>query len=311
MQFAVGGVGWLKPSGKHRHLIGKVQPNATIAGADCASANPHDFAAGAQFVEVGRTIATNAQRQNLGFKSRGNQRSALQETDGFDQRIGIVSLTRDAMPHREKSGECFGFNGFDFASQRCQRTPAKLTQHIDIAPFARHATGPELAENNAFLGLDRAQCASGSLGRQTEPTSGIGRDKRAVRSGVAPHQFFERSRHRIGECNRQSHRQRTAERVAIASCIVGGDEAIFVGNANCNHAPLSEQRCEPTRRCYFATQINIGSRQVAHSTQHVVQFVGRTCSTAITQTLQFEFEVGQYASIEKLAQLFGTEQIAQ
>ena len=133
-----------------------------------------------------------------------------------------------------------------------------------------------------------------------------------MRSGVASDQLFERAHDRIGERHRQTERQRTAERVAIAGRVLGGGESHLVADADLDRPPLVEQRGQPRRPGRrLAAQIDLGGGEIADLAEHIVQLVGRPGTSTVGEALQFEFDVGEHAGVEQLTQLFGAEQLAQ
>ena len=68
-------------------VIGQVEREAAVVLAERLDAAPHDLAGRGQRVEIGRLIALDARRQDLGLENRREERRALQVLDRVEQRI--------------------------------------------------------------------------------------------------------------------------------------------------------------------------------------------------------------------------------
>ena len=201
---------------------------------------------------------------------------------------------------------------FDLATQHGQRPPAQLAQHVDIAVLATDAARAELAVHDAVGGLERGERADDALDRRCEAAGDIGRGERAVGAGVAGDQRLQRMGDRLGERQRQTERDVAAERVAVPGGIFGSDEPRLATELDLDRPPRSHEVVDPLRPAgALAAQIDLGSGEVADLAQHVVQLVGTARPAAVGDTLQLQLDVGEHTGIEQLAQLLGTEQIAQ
>ena len=117
--------------------------------------------------------------------------------------------------------------------------------------------------------------------------------------------------HRFGERHRQTERHVAAERIAIPGRILGGEMARLTAELHLDCPASADELVDPLPTQALTAQIDLGSAEVADLAQHVVQFVGTASTTTIGDALQFELHIGQHARVEQLAQLLGTQQVAQ
>ncbi|CAB5001345.1 unannotated protein [freshwater metagenome] len=118
-------------------------------------------------------------------------------------------------------------------------------------------------------------------------------------------------RHRFGELAGQPERHVAAERVAVTSGIVGGDEALFAGHRHADRTTVLHQFGHPRPAVCLGAQVEFLCRQVAQATQHVVQFVGAAGTASVGQQLQFQLQIGKRPRVEQLAQFLRSQQVAQ
>ena len=85
-----------------------------------------------------------------------DDRCALQLPEHFDQTVDAVAGPgMDAVPCQAEPRVRVGLDGLDLAAQRCERSSPQLAQHVDVAPLALDAVGPELTADDSSLGLER------------------------------------------------------------------------------------------------------------------------------------------------------------
>src|SRR5579871_5066328 len=125
------------------------QRYATVVGAEAATPNPHQLAAGAQLVQQPRLVAAHARREHVALIDRPRQERAFELHEHLQQPIQAAGFGADAVPRRQEAPERGGRDWFDFAPQARQRASAQRAQHVWIAPFALRAAGSELASEQA------------------------------------------------------------------------------------------------------------------------------------------------------------------
>ena len=74
-----------------REVVGQVQRDAAVALAERLDADPDDLAGCRDRIEIGRIVAVDPRRQDLGLENRRGQRCALQLIDGVEQRVGAAA----------------------------------------------------------------------------------------------------------------------------------------------------------------------------------------------------------------------------
>ena len=126
-------------------VVGQEQRQTTVAFAQGLEASPGDLAGRDEPIEIGGVVVLDARRQDLALKRRGDQRRALQLLDAVEQRVEAPTLARHALPGHRQPAQCFGLDRLDLLAQPRQRALAQGPQHVDAAPLALDAAGPELA----------------------------------------------------------------------------------------------------------------------------------------------------------------------
>ena len=147
---------------------------------------------GQQRVEIGGLIVGHARGKDLTLQIGGDQRGALQNFDGIEQRVEAAARRGDALPAREQAREGVLFGRHHFAAQARQRLAADLLQHVRVAPFAMHAAGPELAFQQLALGVEAPQHGFDFGGREAIARGDIGGGERSVRARIAAQEFQQR-----------------------------------------------------------------------------------------------------------------------
>ena len=145
-------------------------------------------------------------------------------------------------------------------------------------------------------------------------------------AGVAGDEVLERARHGLGERRRQPERERATECISISGRIIAGGEASLSGDSHLDRPLLRQQVRNPPvlsagtgrigpipadRRRGVAAEIDLSGGEVADRTQDVVQLVGAAGPATVGQPLQVELDVGEHSGIEELAELLGSEEVAE
>ena len=103
------------------------------------------------------------------------------------------------MPPLQEAGVRLGIDGFHLATQRSQRSTAKLAQHIAVAELPTRTVGTELSTQRTILGFQRGQRTQGPFHRDAETSREILHDERAMSAGIPGDQRLEWVEHRFGE----------------------------------------------------------------------------------------------------------------
>ena len=240
----VGPVDLLPTRREQRQLVGEAEPHAPVVRADRAGADPHHLARRAQLVEQRRAVVGDTSGEHVALERRRDDRRAGEHAEGLDERLGAAPGGAHALPRRQERGQRLLLDRLDLAAQRGQRPSAQLTQHVDVAPLAAHAVGPELAAHQALVGLEGAEGAEDPGLRDAEPGGHVALDERTVGAGVATDEVLERTQHRVGEHLRQAEGKGAAERVAVAGGVVGGGVARLLGDDDLDGPALGDQHVE-------------------------------------------------------------------
>ena len=149
-----------------RQMIGEVQRDAAVALAERLDADPDDFAGRRDRVEIGRIVAVDPRRQDLGLEDRRRQRRALQLLDRVEQRVGAAPPPDDPLPRRREPAEHRLIDRLDLVAQLGERAAPQHAQHAGVGPLAPRAAGTELALDQASFGGEPHQHRFG--GRHAE-----------------------------------------------------------------------------------------------------------------------------------------------
>ncbi len=303
-------------------LVGEEKSHAAVVRADRSGTQPHDLTAGEECVEVGRAIAAHTLGQHVGFECRCHDRRALQHLNDVDERIGPAALarqptrrrgirTRNAVPCRQEAREHLLLDRLDLAPQRGERASSDLSQHLDVAPFAFDAVGPERAEHHTTFGLECPQHSGDAIGGNTQPARDCGHEEWRVRTREPRDDRLEWTRDGLGEVARQAHRQGTSECVAVESCVLGRDESLFAGDRHRNDAPFSDEAFDGSVETRFTTHRHFETRQIADAPEDIVQLVVVARTATVGQALGRQFHVGDRTGVEEFTQFLGAEQFVQ
>src|SRR5207237_5311503 len=104
-----------------------------------------------------------------------------------------------------------------------------------------------------------------------------------------------------GEDGGQAHRRAGAQRLAVATGILGCDPASLAGDSRRHRSAFPDQRFEPL--VSHAASQRLLSREVAEAYEKVVSIVHVAWKSLREQTLQLELDRGDRIGIQQLAQI--------
>ena len=223
------------------------------------------------------------------------------------------------MPRREEAGERLLLDRLDLLAQRGERPTAELAQYVDVAEFARHPLGPELADDETFLAFERRERTGDPLGWCTEPPGDLGGEEWPVGAGVAADDLLQRTGNRLGERHRQAERQRAPECVAVASGVLRGGVAGLAAERDLDH-PRSRQPTSPAThgRPRPSSPPGPSHRSSTSSAVRSPTFRNTSCNSSAERARRpsamhcnSSSMSAKHLGVEQLAQFLGTEEIAQ
>ena len=244
-------------------MVGKAQPDASIAVADRARSDPDHLTARAQLVERCGAVAGHSCRQQVALDRGRHERCTRQHAERLDQRLGPATVAGDAVPRRQEARQRLGFDRLDLTPQRRQRATPQLAQDVGVAPLTLDAIWPELAAHQPVVGGERRNRALDPLERYAEAPGDIVGEERSVGAGEAGDELLERARHGLGERHREPERERAPERIAVAGSVLGGGEARLAGDHELDRPPLLHQLGKHAGAVAFGAQVDLGRGQVA------------------------------------------------
>ena len=129
-------------------------------------ASPHHLARGTQLIEIFRTVANDAFRQNLAFPRRCRKFQSLQLLDYVERAVDTVELRAgsEVLPRLDEAVVPSGADLLDLAPQRGKHQAVYACEHASVAPLIVCA-GRETAAENLTLHLEARErivhCRSG------------------------------------------------------------------------------------------------------------------------------------------------------
>src|SRR5207247_739810 len=182
-----------------------------------------------------------------------------------DECLGQRGAAVDAVAVGQEATERGLLRGLDLLPQRGERRATQPAQDVGLAPLARRSARPQLAPNELVAPFEReehgldvdAEACIRLDGREGPAAACVTKDELLERLGAA-----------LEEDLRQTARRHHAERVAIATRVLGGDQPLLAGEANEQRAPLGKQRLGVTR-------LVLAGAQVAAQPELVVELIGR------------------------------------
>ena len=292
-------------------VIGQVEREPPVVLAERLESAPHDLTGRGQRVEIGRLIALDARRQDLGLENRRDERRALQALDRIEQRVQPRSPADDALPVRDEASEDGGFDRLDLMPELRERPAADRLQHVRVAPLASGSAGPELSFEQSAAVHELLQQRFGGRSSKPVPFGQLLGRERPVRARVAPGEVQRGMRRRLEQRFRQSRRQRHAERVAVAARVLDRDEARLAGDRDRDRPPGPRQVVDGAPAVELRPGVDFRDVQIAEAQQQVVHAVDRPRPAVVLQLLQLGLDVGDRVRVEQVAQLGVAEQLAQ
>ena len=132
-----------------------------------------------------------------------------------------------------------------------------------------------------------------------EPRVHLSGRERATPACVSLHELAQRIRPALEKCIRQARGRHQSERVAVAACILGRDQPLVSGDAHTQRAPLGLE----DRRVRL---VELADSQVTAQPQQIVQVI-----RIRRKRSQRRLDLGECITVDQLAQLLLTEQLAQ
>ena len=310
----IGPVGCVLGGRRHeRQVVAEHEPDPAVASTDRAGAGPDDLAAGAQFVEHRRAIVLDPHGQHVGLERRRHQRGALEDRERLGDPVGSPAAPSDALPERQESGECVGFDGFDLVPQRRERPPPQPPEHLFVAPFAFTAAGTELAGGHRSVRLEIDQRAVHSVDAESQPPCDLPLGEGAVGAGIPGDEIVHRPFDRFGEGAGQAGRQGDAERIAQPGRVLDGGPTAGTGDGDLDRSTFAGECGEPVVELGVVGDPNGEGRPIerAEHPEQIVHIVEGAGTPAVGETLQLELEVGEHVAVDQFAQFLGAEQVAQ
>ena len=154
MQCPGGRVDAFPPRRQQGDLVGEAHPDTAVVRSDGSGAEPHHVAGGAQLVEHRRAVTSDPGCQHVGLQRRRHDRGAGEHTDGLHQGLHPAPRTADSLPGREELRQRLRIDRLDLAAQGGERATTQLAEDLDVAPFAAHTLGAELAANDPTVELE-------------------------------------------------------------------------------------------------------------------------------------------------------------
>ena len=143
------------------------------------------------------------------------------------------------MPARQEAAERRLLGRLHLLAERRERRAAQAPQDVGIAPLALGAAGAKLAADESLLALELAQHR---LDVDAEVVVRLRGRERPATLGEAGDEALERVRPALEERLGQPAGRHRAERVPVAACVLGGDEALLARDPQRDRAALVEQR---------------------------------------------------------------------
>ena len=249
-------------------------------GSHRARPEPDDLAAGAEQVQVGGAVLTEAQPEHVGLEQRRGHRGALEHTDDLGERIDTPTRRADPLPTRQEAGQRGRVDGRDLLAQRGQRPPTELAQDLGVDPLALPATRAELALHDTPVRRQVGQREADHLVRHAQTTGELCDGEGPVGAGEALDQVPQGRVDRVGVGRGQTDRDGHTERVAQAGGILGRGQALVAGDADRDDTTGSRSCGEPVvqrrqRGLGDADTQLVGAQRAEHA-QQVVHLVGVT-----------------------------------
>ena len=276
--------------------------------ADAAGADPHDLAGRAQLVEQAWVVVVRRAAASTSVSSTDAGMVAPCSCADDVERARRCRARPSPTPcHAGRNrANVSASTGSTSRRSRGERSAPQPAQHLDVAPLALEAVGPELAGDDTAERLEPVERAPHRIDRDAEPVA----RRRPTRNGPCVRAYrATRSAsgigHRFDEGAGEAARYGGAKRIAEPRCVLGRGHPGLPGDPYRDRPVFGYQRSQQRRR---RQPVDIGSRasssvaQVAEVAQQVVQVVGAAHASPVgRQPLQLELQRGERVGVDELA----------
>src|SRR5581483_11675299 len=117
----------------------EVERHASRVAAQRTGSDPHELTARAQLVHPGGRVGADPTRQHISLPCLHRECQPLERDEDLSQAIYARTrggMTIDALPARKEYRQRRLINRLDLLAKNRQRSTAKPSQHVGIAPFA-------------------------------------------------------------------------------------------------------------------------------------------------------------------------------
>ena len=226
MRAAFGGRGRGRPA-EHAGILAEEEGDPVETRAD-----PDELPGRAELVEQLRPVRGHAPGQDVALPQPHRQRQGLQRHERLAERRPAV----DPVPARQEPAQRRLLGRLDLLPQSRERRPPQPPEHVGIAPLALGPARSQLAANEQLLPFELAEHR---LDVDAEPPVRLGGRERAAGTGETGDERAQGLVAALEEDLGQPRRRHRAEPVAVAACVLGGDEAFLSGHSDADRAPLS------------------------------------------------------------------------
>lgn len=155
---------------------------------------------------------------------------------------GTAAARREqTLPMAEEASQGVLLDGLDFAAELGERFAANLAEDFCVAPLPVETGGAEAAFEDAAFRGKRAKRIFNDSWVEGKAVCGFTQREGAMGAGVPADEFEHRMRHRLEKRGGKTGRQRNAEGIAIAGCILGCDKTAFACDAQFKQATGADQ----------------------------------------------------------------------
>ena len=217
------------------------------------------------------------------------------------------------MPADREAGQRALLDRLDLFAQTRERALPQRAQDAGVDPLGAVTTRTELAFDCRARRRQLPKRTEHQRWANADAPGEIGRGERAVGARVPAHERDQGTRipdeERVGE----TLRDHDAQRVAVLRRVLGRDEARLERDRYANDAALLLEIREPLVdvRAADGARGDLVAPQIAEPQQQVVDCVGMLRDAVRREVLELQLELVERVSIEQLAQLGLTEELAQ
>ena len=290
--------------------LAEPERDPSVVGADPAGAHPHDVAARAQRIEIGRAVARTRDRR----------------TSDSTIEAGIEAPCSCAIASMSAVGPCRGpvaacHSGTNLPSAGAStgstslRSAASERRRIDRSTSASHHSRSRPPGRNSPR--TTRPCASSEATAPATRSSPM--PNRAATSAIPNGPWVLANRatspssggRRLREDAGDAERERRAERVPVAARVLDRDVPVLPPDPQADRAPIEFEIVEPPGRIRVRPRRHLLGAQVSEPPEQVVHVVGVASAAALGLVLQLELELGERDRVDQLAQVLRAEELAQ